>query len=50
VKVDRMLLKLVGLVLLIVAAVLFFVEKSPSIAYGLAALGLASSVGGDIRG
>lgn len=48
-KVDKMLLKVVGLVLLIVAAILFFAETQISIAYGLGALGLAASVGGDIR-
>lgn len=49
-KVDRVLLKLAGLVLLVIAAILFFAEKSISTAYGLAAVGLACSVGGDIRG
>ena len=50
-KVDRVLLKAVGLVLLVVAAILFFAEVgSGSASFGLAALGLACSVGGDIRG
>jgi hypothetical protein len=50
-KVDRMLLKVVGIVLLVVAAILFFAEQGTgSIAFGLAALGLACSVGGDVRG
>jgi hypothetical protein len=50
VKVDRMLLKVVGLVLLVVAAILLFAETQASVAWGLGALGLACSVGGDIRG
>ena len=49
-KIDRMLLKVVGLVLLVVAAILFFAETQSAVAWGLAALGLACSVGGDIRG
>ena len=49
-KVDRMLLKVVGLVLLVVAAILLFAETQASVAWGLGALGLACSVGGDIRG
>ena len=49
-KVDRMLLKVVGIVLLVVAAILLFAETQTSVAWGLGALGLACSVGGDIRG
>jgi hypothetical protein len=50
-KVDKVLLKGVGAVLLVVAAILFFAEVgSGSAAFGLAALGIAVSVAGDIRG
>jgi hypothetical protein len=50
-QVDKVLLKGVGAVLLVVAAILFFAEVgSGSVSFGLAALGIAVSVAGDIRG